>query len=206
MAGPGGTKITGGSLKGETVKVLPGMTVRPMRSRVREALFSIIGPEIERAKVLDLYAGSGALGAESISRGATRVIFAEKDPRVLRILHENRKLLGLSAQTEVQIIDLDLEVPRCKEPYDIALCDPPFPNYEEPRESDQNPWRVIDRVVSECLAIGGRVVIEHPKGEHPPESSVIEWRKARPYGTSAIRWGRKIAAAVEDAESAAAQE
>ena len=200
MSGPSGIKITGGSLRGETVKVLPGMTIRPMRSRVREALFSIIGPEIERSKVLDLYAGSGALGAESISRGAARVIFAEKDPRVLRILHENRKLLGLTAQTEVQIIDLNIASPKCKTLFDIALCDPPFPNFKDDLDSDRNPWGVIERVVRDCLAVGGRVVMEHPRGEVPPESTVIKWREARRYGTSELRWGRKLAAGEETVE------
>ena len=196
MAGKSGTKITGGSLRGESLTVLAGKTVRPMRSRVREALFAIIGPEIDGARVLDLFAGSGAIGAEAISRGARRVIFVEKDPRVLRVLEENRRRLGLFAQTEVAAVDLHRTVPIC-DPVDIAICDPPFPNFRA-TDPEQNPWRVIERVATECVAIGGRVFLEHPTREEPPESPVIEWRDARRYGSTELRWGRKVKAS-EDA-------
>ena len=187
-----GTRITGGSLRGELVRVLPGRAVRPMRGRVREALFAILGAEIEGARVLDLFAGSGALGAEAISRGALRVTFVEKDPRVLRVLEENRKSLGILPQTAVTVCDLHRFSPAVDAPVDIAICDPPFPNFRD-ADPAKNPWRVIERIARDCVAIGGRIVLEHPKRVVAPENAVIEWQEPRAYGETELRLGRRVA-------------
>ncbi len=187
-----GTRITGGSLRGETVKVLEGRRVRPMRSRVREALFAILGASVERAQVLDLFAGSGALGAEAISRGAQRVIYVEKDPRVLRILEENRNRLYLTVQTEVITLDLHQHTPPVSE-FDLALCDPPFPDFRA-GDPQKDPWKTIDRVAEHCLRDGAKVAFEHPKGIEAPPSDVIAWQAPRRYGETELRIGRRVTA------------
>ncbi len=185
----GGTRITGGSLRGETVHVLPGKFVRPMRARVRESLFAILGKEIERARVLDLYAGSGALGAEAISRGAVFVLYVERDRRVISVLEENRKRLGLTAQSEVAAIDLHRTTPPAEELFDIALIDPPFPDFISSKPG-RDPWQVIERIAAACLVERGRIALEHPKGAEPPTSDLIEWEDARRYGDTELRLGR----------------
>ncbi len=185
-----GTRITGGSLRGEMVRVLEGRRVRPMRSRVREALFAILGAFVERAQVLDLFAGSGALGAEAISRGAQRVIYVEKDPRVLRILEENRKQLYLTVQSEVLTLDLHQHTPSVSD-FDLALCDPPFPDFRA-REPQKDPWKTIDRVAEQCLRDGAKIAFEHPKGIEAPPSEVIVWEAPRRYGETELRLGRRV--------------
>ena len=190
MGAPRGTRITGGSLRGETVRVIPGRTVRPMRGRVREALFAILGRTIAGAQVLDAFAGSGSLGAEAISRGAAFVTFVDRDPRVLRILEENRRRLGLAAQSEVLSLDLTRAVPPTQTPYDIVLLDPPFPDFGA-SDARRDPWKVVERLVSKCLCEGGRVALEHPRGLEPPEGMGITWEEARNYGESDLRLGVK---------------
>jgi 16S rRNA (guanine966-N2)-methyltransferase len=186
-----GTRITGGSLRGELVRVLPGRAVRPMRSRVREALFAILGHELEGARVLDLFAGSGALGAEAISRGATRVIFVERDPRVLRVLEENRRSLGILPQTEVAAVDLHRTSPSVAPRCTLAICDPPFPTFRE-SGSEKDPWRVLERVARDCLEPGARVVMEHPRRTVAPLDTGIAWEESRRYGETELRLGRVL--------------
>lgn len=185
-----GTRITGGSLRGETLRVLPGDAVRPTRARVRAALFAILGAEIAAARVLDLFAGSGALGAEAISRGAVFALFVELDPRALAVLEENRRRLGLLAQSDVVALDLYRGTPPSGPPFDLLLLDPPF---EDLRDHDpaRDPWEVIDRVAAACLRPGGRVAMETPRGTISRESAVIAWEAPRRYGATELHLGRR---------------
>lgn len=193
-ARPSGTRITGGTLRGEVVQVLPGRKVRPMRARVREAMFAMLGAAVDGARVIDAYAGSGALGAEAVSRGAAFVLFVERDPRVLAVLDRNRRTLGLLAQTDVAVVDLHRAVPASDAPFDLLLLDPPFPDYREGDEQS-DPWRIAARVAEMCLRDGAQVVIEHPRGARPPAGSgagPIEWREPRRYGETELSLGRRV--------------
>jgi len=91
----GQIRIIAGSLKNRRIRVPPGEAVRPTSDRAREALFNILGTRVEGATVLDLYAGSGALGIEAFSRGAAVVTFLEADRKVLRVLQDNIRDLGI---------------------------------------------------------------------------------------------------------------
>jgi 16S rRNA (guanine(966)-N(2))-methyltransferase RsmD len=181
----GGTRITGGSLRGERVLVLPGASVRPVRARVRAALFSILGAELVGARALDLYAGSGALGIEAISRGAGYVLFVERDRRALALLEENRRRLGLLAQSAIAALDLARATPPAETPFDILLADPPFADYAA------GAWDVIERVAAACLRPGGRLALETPRGAAPSPSTAIEWEAPRPWGNTELRLGRR---------------
>ena len=186
----GGTRITGGSLRGETLRVLPGDAVRPTRARVRAALFAIIGSELPAARVLDLFAGSGALGAEAISRGAAFALFVEVDRRALEVLEENRRRLALLAQSAVLALDLYRSTPPADRPFDLLLLDPPFEDLRG-RDPARDPWEVIARVAAACLRPGGRIALEAPKGTSPRGSSGIEWEPARRYGATELHLGRR---------------
>jgi 16S rRNA (guanine966-N2)-methyltransferase len=123
-------RITGGGLVRRRFLVPPLVdkgVVRPTPDRVREAVFSMIGPYLSGAIVLDLFAGSGAHGFEAISRGAKSVRFIEKDPRVASVIRENIKNLDLSAQCTVEIADaLQMIELSLSDRANIIFVDPPY--------------------------------------------------------------------------------
>ena len=94
-------KITGGALRGRRIETCRGNSTRPLLSRLRKALFDVIGEKIQGRSFLDLYAGSGAVGIEALSRGASKAIFVEKDPLSARIIRENIASLELVSQAKI---------------------------------------------------------------------------------------------------------
>jgi 16S rRNA (guanine966-N2)-methyltransferase len=122
-------RITGGVHKGRVLKAPPNLRTRPMQGFLREALFSIIGPDLSEASVLDLFSGTGSIGLEALSRGASNCVFFEHYGPVYQVLISNIKSLGLESRTQVVKIDLM----RVKEfpdspsaPFDYIFLDPPF--------------------------------------------------------------------------------
>jgi 16S rRNA (guanine966-N2)-methyltransferase len=118
-------RIIGGEHRGRKLPFpdLPGL--RPSGDRIRETLFNWLQPLIVNARCLDLFAGSGALGFEAASRGASQVVMLDLSPRVVRQLEANRELLGLS---QVKVIQADALVwlERTPEAFDVVFVDPPF--------------------------------------------------------------------------------
>lgn len=94
-------RVIAGEAKGRTIKTLKGLEVRPTSDLVREALFAIIGPRIEGAVFLDLFAGSGSVGIEALSRGAREVIFVDQNPLCIKIIKENLLKTGLEARARI---------------------------------------------------------------------------------------------------------
>jgi len=90
-------RIIAGSLRSRTLEAPPGLKTRPTTDRLRETLFNVLAPRLEGAAFLDLYAGSGAVGLEALSRGVARVAFVERAPAALRVLRGNLERLGLRA-------------------------------------------------------------------------------------------------------------
>lgn len=123
------TRIIAGEARGRRLKVPPGTLTRPTSDRVREALFSSLETrgQWEGARVLDLYAGSGALGLEALSRGAGRATLVERDRAALRVLRANVAVVGLPG-AEVVAGDVGRIVAApAPAPYDLVLMDPPYP-------------------------------------------------------------------------------
>lgn len=123
------TRVVAGRLGGRNLRVPRGTTTRPTTDRVREALFSTLGDRVVGAKVLDLFAGSGALGIEALSRGAEHATFVERDRRAVRVLRENLTELGLRARVhafDVGRFVRDLDGIEPSAAYDLVLCDPPY--------------------------------------------------------------------------------
>ena len=89
-------RVIAGSAGGRRLKTVPGMSARPTSDRVREALFSILGERPSGARVLDLFAGAGTLGIESLSRGAARCVFVDTDRAACRVIRENLESLGFA--------------------------------------------------------------------------------------------------------------
>ncbi|HEU5041872.1 MAG TPA: 16S rRNA (guanine(966)-N(2))-methyltransferase RsmD [Gemmatimonadales bacterium] len=124
---PHDLRIVGGSFGGRRLIVPKDGRVRPTADRVREAWMSILGPELEGARVLDLYAGSGALGLEALSRGAATADFVELNASSLEALRANVAALGVEEETRVHRGDA-LRFAERLEPgaYDLAFADPPY--------------------------------------------------------------------------------
>src|SRR5690242_1011784 len=95
-------RVIGGEFRSRLLKSLPGLNVRPTPDRLREALFNILAPRIEGASFADLYAGTGAVGIEALSRGAARAVFVEQNRAALGVLRQNLKSLGLESRAEVR--------------------------------------------------------------------------------------------------------
>ena len=116
-------RVVAGEFKGRRLHAPRGAATRPTADRVREALFSMLG-DVAGARVLDLYAGSGALGIEALSRGAGSAVFVERDRRALAALRGNLEAVGVEA--DVRSLDALRFVARGEGTFDLVFCDPPY--------------------------------------------------------------------------------
>ncbi len=123
-------RIVAGTHKGRKLFAPQGMDVRPTADRVREALFSILGPQIAGASVLDLFAGSGALGLEALSRGAARAVFVDRHPQALAAVRRNVAELGLGDRAVIIKADAALGAAPLRSapgaPFSLIFLDPPY--------------------------------------------------------------------------------
>jgi len=118
-------RIIAVSWRGRKLRFAPVPGLRPTPNRVRETLFNWLQPVIHGARCLDLYAGSGALGIEAASRGASAVVLVDRDPQVVRVLREQLQLLD-AGQVQVLQADVGSWLSGTPEPFDIVFLDPPF--------------------------------------------------------------------------------
>jgi 16S rRNA (guanine966-N2)-methyltransferase len=167
-------RIIAGSRKGHTIHAPRGQETRPTSDRVRENVFNILGP-VEGASVLDLYAGSGAMGLEALSRGATRAVFVEADREAVRAIERNLDKLRLKAT----VLERDalgmLATERTK--YDLVFVDPPYDMYP-----DLEPQ--LARYLPAVLADDGVVVLETDARTEP--ELPLEERTSRKYGQARV--------------------
>jgi 16S rRNA (guanine966-N2)-methyltransferase len=155
-------RIIGGEFRGRRLKAPKGRNTRPTPDRVREALFSILGPAIEGARVLELFGGTGSLGLESLSRGAAQAVFCEVNRAALACLNDNIATLGVGERTRVHRVSA-LDFPRRAEPgepFDFVFCDPPHRLLSEARSRRQ-----VEKLLGEIsLAPDGQAILEHRTG------------------------------------------
>ena len=118
--------ITGGTLRSRRVQTPPGRAVRPTPARVKEALFSILGSRVDDARVLDLFAGTGALGFESLSRGAVHVTFVEKHRPTADALRATARELGVAEHVDVIAAPAERAARAVTGRYDVVFADPPY--------------------------------------------------------------------------------
>ncbi|WOO43109.1 16S rRNA (guanine(966)-N(2))-methyltransferase RsmD [Rubellicoccus peritrichatus] len=127
-------RITGGQARGIPLKAPPGNQVRPAMDAMREAIFSSLGLRINEAKVLDLFAGSGAYGLEALSRGAASCCFVEKDRRTLSFLESNASAVAKSIGEKMNYQSVRMDAMKWQagsQKYDIIFIDPPYPLLNE---------------------------------------------------------------------------
>ncbi|MDQ1730785.1 MAG: rRNA (guanine966-N2)-methyltransferase [Pseudonocardiales bacterium] len=184
------TRIVGGTARGRRLAVPPRGT-RPTAERAREALFNTLATEVdlEGARVLDLFAGSGAVGLEALSRGAAAAVFVESDHRAAGILSENVHALGLpgavlhrcTAETYLAAVGAD-------DPFDVVFADPPY-------SVTGAAVAMLLESLSDLrwLSSGGVVVIERSWRDPGPEwPSEIKAMKQRRYGEGCLWYGRRV--------------
>lgn len=161
-----------------------GGKVRPAGGRVREAIFNMLGHNLQGVRVLDLYAGSGILGIEALSRGADLAVFVEKDPAVAAVLARNLAHLNLTGRADLVRQDVNRFLknmePPGGEPFELVFLDPPFSlglAAEGLTLLQAGPW----------LAPGARVVVKHGAADDlvlaPPGLERIRWRE---YGSTHV--------------------
>ena len=119
-------RVITGKARGVLLKTHEGMLTRPTSDRVKEALFSIVNFDLPGANVLDLFAGTGQLGIEALSRGAKRAVFVDAREDACKIVRENLRRTKLENEAKVVRSDYLDYLLRCKEKYDIILLDPPY--------------------------------------------------------------------------------
>lgn len=171
-------RIIAGEAKGRRLRSPRGSGTRPMMDRVREAVFSSLGGAVVDARVLDLYAGSGTLGLEALSRGARSVVFVESADAALRALRDNVELVGLGGS--IVASDVDAFLGAATDVFDLAFVDPP---YEVPLPSVEH----LLGLLADRLAGGAAVVLHRRAGSgdpSPPPGMSITGR--RRYGTAEI--------------------
>jgi len=171
-------RIIAGSRKGHTIAAPRGVDTRPTSDRVRENVFNLVGP-LDGATVLDLYAGSGALGLEALSRGATRATFVEVDPDAARTIERNLDKLRL---TGARVLRQNATTALAQEAsagrkYDLVLVDPPYDMY-----ADLEPQ--LARYLPSVLAPDGVLVVETDARVEP--ALPLEQRTSRKYGSARI--------------------
>jgi 16S rRNA (guanine966-N2)-methyltransferase len=178
-------RVIAGRFRGRPLKTPSGLDTRPTSARVREALFGILGP-LDGARVLDLYAGSGALAIEALSRGAAAAVLVERDRRALAAIREN--LAAFSLGTEARVLALPAErslgALSSEDPFDLVLCDPPW-------ALGENALPVLEKLTrGGKVRAEGRVVLEHSSRETPePPPGLVRYDQ-RSFGDTGLSFLR----------------
>ena len=148
-------RIITGSAKGKKLVTLEGDATRPTSERIKEAIFSSIQFETEGRRVLDLFAGSGQMGIEALSRGANRAVFIDAREDACKIIRENIRRTKFENQASVIRSDYQEYLRRCKEKFDIILLDPPYAEVFL-----ENALKSITEI--DILQSGGIIIAERP--------------------------------------------
>jgi len=181
---PTSLRIIGGTLRGRKLDYSGLRLTRPMKDRVREAVFNILGPRVVGTRVLDLFAGTGALGLEALSRGAARAIFVERHLPTSELLRENLDRLDLTSRSEIVFGDTFQwwsDRPSWSEPW-LAFVSPPYAFYRE-RAADMQA--LVDSLVSSAPP-QSLVVVETDADFDPARLPDAETWDARRYSDTQI--------------------
>jgi 16S rRNA (guanine966-N2)-methyltransferase len=158
-------RIVAGSARGRTLQGPKGQDIRPTADRVRQALFNVLGQFFEGGQALDLFAGTGALGLEALSRGVSRAVFVDSGREAQGLVRENAKSTGFEAQIELMPMDAlkaAAQLAGARRKFELVFADPPYAQL------------AIEKLVSAIeqgalLAEDGWLCVEHDKREVAPE-------------------------------------
>jgi 16S rRNA (guanine966-N2)-methyltransferase len=163
-------RIISGQYKGRRLQSISGTAVRPTADQVREALFNILSQIVSGSRVLDLFAGTGALGIEALSRGAQYAVFVDTASRPLTILQKNLQNFGLLTQSRIIRWDISKNL-NCLKPFqnqfDLVFMDPPY-------RKGLVPVALANLMRAQCLASGATIVAEHERDSDimSPDASI----------------------------------
>jgi 16S rRNA (guanine966-N2)-methyltransferase len=197
-------RVIGGNYRSRILKGLKGLALRPTSDRLRETLFNVLGPGVAGKRFLDLFAGTGAIGIEALSRGASEVLFVENHPPAAALIRRNLDSLGIESGATVLAIDalhglekLAKKINVAGTRFDYVFLDPPYAAAEDYE-------RVLKFLGStDLVATGGIVVTEHRRKFDPPED--FGWlRRFRvlKQGDAALSFYRRHSAAAGEIRSA----
>jgi 16S rRNA (guanine966-N2)-methyltransferase len=164
-------RIIAGTHRGQRIAAPKGRDTRPTSDRVRENAFNLIGP-VDGANVLDVFAGSGALGLEALSRGADSATFVDSDRDACRTINANLDKLGLRGAVLCQ--DAQRALAQERRTYDLILCDPPYDH-----DATRLPF-------ARLLSADGVLVYESSGRDEPPEIEGLAQRTSRKYGSARL--------------------
>lgn len=179
---PGSVRIIGGMWRRRRVAIAPGSELRPTPDRVRETLFNWLDPELHGARCLDLYAGTGVLGFEALSRGAAAAVLVERDARSASALERLRDEL----RAEAEIVNADAEAYLARPGigrFDIVFVDPPYQSAATP---------VLESLLAR-LAAGARIYLERERGGEWPDIARLRWVRRSKAGSVEFGLGEVIA-------------
>lgn len=168
-------KLTGGRARGRRLRSLRIEGLRPTSARLREALFDVLGSRIQGASFLDVFAGTGAIGLDALSRGAARAVFVEWDRRATRVIAANLALAGVADSARVVEADADaalLDLRRAGERFDVVFLDPPYAG------------DLLDRALPAAAGLlrpGGVLVVEHASRRGFDATALQGLRRGRRY-------------------------
>ena len=178
-----GLRIISGSLRGKKLQAVRGRQVRPTADRLRESIFNILSSRVHEAIVLDLFAGTGALGIEAVSRGAEHAVFIDNSPGALAVIARNIEECAYSRLTKVIKWDISKTLNCIKSsspPFKLVFIDPPY-NRNLIKPALRNLYR------SNSVAKGAYVVIEHAAAEPIPANlKAFEIDQQRKYGKTLV--------------------
>lgn len=186
-------RVIAGKFRSRKLKGPGLLRLRPTSDRLRETLFSILGPAVEDSFFIDLYAGTGAIGIEAVSRGAREVILIESNPKAGRLVRENLASLGIRAGAELLESDALAGLEKLTKRHlmaDFIFLDPPY-------EDEDEVLNVLDYLdESHLVAPGGLVIVEHRnKTELPDRLERLERARIVEQGDAALSFYRLAAAA-----------
>lgn len=183
-------QITGGKFKGQRLITPPSKyhEIRPLRSRIRKALFDILGNNLEGYKVLDLFSGTGALGIEALSRGADFVLFVDINPLSLDIIRRNLEKLGLKEKAKIIKAKLPEDITKISrvskatyKKFQLVFITPPY--------ARGLSFKTLERLQASLLEKGAIVVVEEKRGiPFPQRISNFFLEKSRFYGETALHF------------------
>jgi len=151
-------RVIAGRYKGRRLKAPTWEGLRPTSDKLRETLFNILAQRIEGARLLDGFAGTGAVGIEALSRGAGHVTFVEKDPRALALIEANLADCGIAADYNIRRGDVLAALRNLGAAFDLILLDPPY---------DLHPVSPTLEAAAACLSDGGLLVLERATRREP---------------------------------------
>jgi 16S rRNA (guanine966-N2)-methyltransferase len=176
-------RVIAGSAGGIRLSV-PKRGVRPTMDRVKAAIFSSLGDAIIGARVLDLFAGSGALGIEALSRGACSVLFVEEDRQSTNVIEKNLAKTKFEARVRQQSVPDFLRSASGTEKFQIIFADPP---YEQTKSGERFTEKLVtSKKLGELLAPGGVFVLEKRPGKALPETQLWSVTRQKTYGATEV--------------------